>query len=180
MRHALILATCVIAAGCGSREATATWAPPETLTFRGGSDCGPKGHDVQIRVRKLVVGRRSWRVDATLANRTGVALQVIRPHHLHTVEFGLDVFDTNTLAEVERRAARKALHNGALAERVVPPLAGVLRPGDRWAGSFSAPGRLPRGKYVRVVFGRFVVPGGKVPAGLAARFFCTTDDAPRL
>ena len=132
---------------------------------------------MQIRVRRLVVGRRSWRVDAALANRTGVALQVVRPHHLHAVEFGLDVFDTNTLGEVETRAARKALHTGALPERVVPPIAGVLQPGDRWAGSFSAPGRLPRGKYVRVVFGRFVVPGGKVPSGIAARFFCTTDDA---
>ena len=119
-------------------------------------------------------------MDAALANRTGVALQVVRPHHLHAVEFGLDVFDTNTLGEVETRAARKALHTGALPERVVPPIAGVLQPGDRWAGSFSAPGRLARGKYVRVVFGRFVVPGGKVPSGIAARFFCTTDDAPRL
>ena len=108
----LALFCAAVAAGCGSRAAT-SWARPETLTFRGGSDCGPKGHDLQIRVHRLVVGRRSWRVNATVVNRTRVALQVVRPHHLHTVEFGLDVFDTNTLAEVDRRAARKALHNGA-------------------------------------------------------------------
>jgi hypothetical protein len=178
VRYAVVAGAVLVSAGCGSTEHVA-WAPPQTVPFHGSSDCGPKGRDIEIHVRRLVLRRDGWRVDASIANHTGTAVQVSRPHHPNHVQFGVDVFETNRLGEVERRVAQRAMHNNALAERVEPPLPHALEPGERWRGSFSGPGRLPAGRYVRIEFGRFTFPG-TVPPGYPARFFCVTDDAPRL
>jgi hypothetical protein len=130
-------------------------------------------------VQRLVLRRAGWRVYASIANHTGAAVQVSRPHHQNQVQFGVGVFETNRLEEVERRVEAGAVHNNALAERVDPPLPHALQAGERWRGSFSGRGRFPRGRYVRIEFGRFTFPG-TVPRGHVARFFCVTGDAPRL
>jgi hypothetical protein len=88
------------------------------------------------------------------------------------------VFDSPKDAVVQARASRNALHTGPVAQRVVP-LPRALADDARWSGWFSAPGRLPRGKWVRVVFGRFTFPG-RAPRGFVARFACVTMDARRL
>jgi hypothetical protein len=178
VRAAAIAAAALASAGCGSTDHV-VWARPQTVRFHGSSDCGPKGRNIEIHVQRLVLHRDGWRVDASIVNRTGTAVQISRPHHANQVQFGVDVFETDSLAEVERRVAQRAMHDNALAERVVPPFGHVLEAGERWRGSFSGPGRFPAGRYVRIEFGRFIFPG-TVPPGLDAHFYCVTDDAPRL
>ena len=70
MNPAVVLRICAVAAGCPSHEPNGRWGAHATLTFLAGRNCG---------VRRLVVGRRSWRVDAARMTGTGVALRVVRP-----------------------------------------------------------------------------------------------------
>ena len=180
MRECVVALTvaCAVVAACGE-TARVEWARPQTIAFASGSDCGTAPHRLAITVRRLVVGRGSWRVDATIVNRTGAPVAVGRPHHRDRVRFGLVVLDSPSRSEVEARADRQALYTGPVAERVVPPLPRALAAGERWSGWFSAPGRLPRAAWVRVVFGRFTIPG-RVPPGLAPAFSCVSDAARRV
>jgi hypothetical protein len=40
-----------------------------------------------------------------------------------------------------------------------PRVRNILLPGEGWRGTFSGVGRLPRGAYLRVLFGLFAPPG---------------------
>jgi hypothetical protein len=55
----------------------------------------------------------------------------------------------------------------------------LLSPGERWSGTFSGRGRLPRDVPIRVVLGRFVI-SGQVPRGLVRMFLCVSHRYVRL
>ena len=55
----------------------------------------------------------------------------------------------------------------------------MLQPGIEWRGTISAPGKLPAGAYVRVVFGPFVA-ASEPPEGLQSPVVWITDHAHRL
>lgn len=169
----------VALSGCGQDRRAAEWVSPQTIVFSGGSDCGSGDLQVELRVTQLVVRPRSWRVDATVTNRLGRLVGISLPHRRDRARFGLVVLDSSDVAEVEQRARNSALSRGFVADAFEPALPRVLREGEAWAGSFSGPGRLPAGKYVRVLFGRFTL-SGDLPSGLIRRFSCVTDYAPRL
>jgi hypothetical protein len=65
------------------------------------------------------------------------------------------------------------------ADRFSPSALRLLAPGERWSGSFSGPGRRPRGVPVRVVLGRVVI-SGRVPRGFVRGFLCVSKRYVRL
>lgn len=174
---ACALVALAVAAGCGGSEGSAT---PETASPRaaelGWRETGrvADGHFV-FRVDRLVVERERWTVHASIENRTGATFFVTRPKRPGQTSMGLAIFPDGTeetlAARIESRAADPPLR----ADHFLPALPRVLGPGAVWRGTFSGPGRLPRGQYVRVHFGHFANPAQRPDL-----FSWVTDHAYRL
>jgi hypothetical protein len=113
-----------------------------------------------------------------VTNHTGVPLSIVRPHTDETF-FGLAVFRGAGMAEVAERARRRRIHVQLGADRFRPELPRRLAPGRGWNGTFSGPGRLPRGQVVRIVVGRFVILG-RPPPGLYREFLCVSERGRRI
>jgi hypothetical protein len=89
----------------------------------------------------------TWAVAATFKNTSGKPLTV-------TNQFALALF---------KRAGDHDPGDATiyLASRFEPARPKLLAPGQVWSGAFGGDGKVPRGAYVRVVFGRFTGPGIK-------------------
>lgn len=171
-------AALAVAAGCDS-SSPARWARPQVAELRWHENCGTRADPLPIETRRLVVGRRAWRVELSFRNETGVTLSVLRPHALDETLFGLEPFSTTSFREVLKRAETAEAKPRAYADRFDPSTPRLLSPGDGWSGSFSGSGRLPAGAPIRVVLGRFVVTE-KVPPGFFAGFLCISKRYIRL
>jgi hypothetical protein len=112
-------------------------------------------------VRKLTIRRNGWSVAAAVRNNTRASFLIERPHHPGETE------------AVERAGP------GVFATRFEPPLPRVLRPRSEWSGTFSGPGRLSSGRYVRVELGRFTNYGIQ-RRGIPRRFRYISDHVLRL
>ena len=155
MRRILALPALLIVAGCGSQAAT-VWARPQTVRI--GERPGCRG--LAVAVSSLRITGDGWTVSASVENRSGRAVDVLRPHVHGGTYFGL--------------APPGVVHPGLLARRFTPPLPRRLEAGARWSGSFTGLGRVASGVPLRVVLGRFT------PAGAVVGFVCTTDHSVRL
>ncbi len=175
MRALVLLALALLLAGCGS-AASQRFARPQTLRLDWHENCGPHARRLTIQTKRLTVERQRWQVELTFRNETGITLGVLRPHAIDETLFGLAPYRTTSLREVRERLDAKPL---TYADRFSPATPRLLAPGERWSGSFSGPGHLPRGVPVRVVLGRFEITG-KVPRGLYRGFFCVSDRYVRL
>jgi hypothetical protein len=174
VRIAAATALCASISGCGSTAPEVPWAEPQEVPIARSVDCGRPGHDLHISVERLQLRRRSWRVEAEIVNRLGAPVVTYRAHHLGpATSFGLSVFSTSTQEEVAKRADDLALRARLVANRFEPFFPTVLAPGRRWRGSFTGPGHLPPGRYVRIVFARFRI-AGEAPAGMPQRFICVS------
>ena len=101
-----------------------------------------------FRVVALNVGSDgTWAVAATFKNVSGKQLAVAN-------EFALALFKSPT----DQNPAHATIY---LASQFQPARAQVLKPGQVWSGAFGGAGKVPKGSYVRVVFGRFSGPGVK-------------------
>ena len=165
-----------LAAGCGGPRTGVDWAGPQTLPLGGAETCGQPEQPVRIELRRLVLEQRRWNVSASFVNGSDVPLRIFRPHTDAGTYFGLAVFRTARRSEVTRRAREGRLHVQLVADRFRPPLPRLVLPGEGWRGTFSGPGRVPRGREVRVVLGRFSIKGQAPPAG----FLCLSDRGPRV
>lgn len=166
------VAAATFVAGCGGSAAPAEWAEPQTLLLGGAEPCGPRDRGVALVLRRLTLERDRWRVDASITNRTGRPLAIVRPHTDETF-FGVAVFRGTDVAEVARRAVRRSIHVQLVADRFTPALPRQLAARSGWTGTFSGPGRLPRGRIVRVVAGRFAMLG-RPPPGVFREFVCVS------
>jgi hypothetical protein len=168
----------VLLAGCGGDAGHADWARPQTLRLGGPEPCGPPGRAVSLSFRRLTLAANRWRVDASVRNGTGVPLGIVRPHTDETF-FGLAVFRGMASAEVSERVRTRSIHVQLVADRFRPELPRQLAPGSGWSGTFSGPGRVSRGRVVRVVTGRFVIVG-RPPRGLYRGFLCISEHGRRV
>jgi hypothetical protein len=123
-------------------------------------------------VKRLVIRPNGWSVSAAVRNDTPAALVIERPHHPGEAEFGVLALDSADIEAVER------VGRGAFATRYEPTLPRVLRPHERWSGTFSGPGRLSKARFVRIEFGRFT--GYRAAASVPRRFSYVTDHVLRL
>ena len=179
-RTGLLLAT-VLLAGCGTAETTAfvprKAAAPQSveLGWRELYPAGPKR--LVFLVRRLDVRADGWSVELEARNETGIPFDVER--RPGEPGFGVMLFATSELEEVE--AAGRSGSLPAVREAVafsVPPPA-RLRPGASWRSRISAPGPLPGGTHLRVVFGPFRAVG-EPPEDMEPVVVWITDRSRRL
>jgi hypothetical protein len=105
---------------------------------------------------------------------------VLRPHAAGETLFGLEPFSTTSFREVLKRAETGEAKPRSFADRFSPSTPNLLARGARWSGSFSGPGPLPASAPIRVVLGRFVITGAKVPRGFPRGFLCISKRYVRL
>jgi hypothetical protein len=112
-------------------------------------------------------------------NDTSVAYGLGDPRATIDRSFGLMLFSSGDIAELERLNASGELPALRRAVRYEPELPAILEPRSSWTGVISAPGALVAGSWVRVVLGALVAVG-KTPEGLPERVIWITDHAYRL
>lgn len=164
--------------GCDSAQPQ-RWAQPQAVRLGWHENCGTRARPLPVETRQLVVGRRRWRVELSFRNESGLTLGVLRPHAVDETLFGLAPYRTTSFREVLRRAETATAKPPTYADRFRPAAPRLLSPGERWSGSFSGPGRVPRHVPVRVVLGRFVITG-EVPRGYVRNFLCVSRRFVRL
>jgi hypothetical protein len=130
-------------------------------------------------VESLEVVSGGWRVRVSLENDTSVAYGLGDPRATIDRSFGLMLFSSGDIAELERLNASGELPALRRAVRYEPELPAILEPRSSWTGVISAPGALVAGSWVRVVLGALVAVG-KTPEGLPERVIWITDHAYRL
>ncbi len=171
---ALALAGC--GGGGGSPLVPAEPARPEVAPLGWVEAYGPPGFGLVFRVERLEVRDEGWTAAVSVTNRTGAAFAVGGSARLLDRAFGVMVFSTGDLRELEQRNRAGELPPVREASTFKPPLPGVLAPGVTWSGEISARGSLPARAWVRVSFGPFVAVG-EPPEGIEPRIVWITDHA---
>jgi hypothetical protein len=155
----LAVVVAVVAAGCTSPagvtpEAPVRAAPPQVHELDWEERYPATGSEQLVfTVRSLEVTEEGWSAEIGIENRTGIGWELPEPAQAFERAFGLMLFETADLAELERLNEAGDLPPPRRARRYVPPLATFLAAGESWRGRISAPGALPGGRFVRVVFG---------------------------
>lgn len=154
-------------------------APPQRVELDWRETYGPSGEQLVFRVSSLEITENGWAARLGLENRTSIAYSVGDPRATLDRAFGVMLFPSGDLADLERRNAERTLPAVRAARRYEPELPAILEPGASWEGTISAPGPLAAESWVRVVFGTLTAVG-KTPEGLAERVVWITDSAHRL
>lgn len=179
LRLALIA---VLAAGCASEPRPVTparAAPPQAAELDWVETYGKPGARLVFGVERFEVLPDGWRAHISLTNRTAARYSVGDPRSSVDRRFGLMLFQTGDLRQLEQLNRAGELPEVRRAAEFDPELPLVLDPGDTWSGVISAPGALAAGRWVRVVFGT-LVPIGESPPDLPEQLVWITDHAHRL
>ncbi len=154
-------------------------ASPQTASVNWRETHGVSGEQLVFSVESLQVMPDGWRVSLALENRSSVAYELGDPRTTLNRSFGLRLFSTGSLDEVEERRANGTLPAVRPAVSYSPSLPAILEPDASWRGTISAPGALSAGSWVRVVFGTLVSVGNP-PEELGENVVWITDSAHRL
>jgi hypothetical protein len=186
MRRALfvlaVAALAMLPAACGGGERSvpeARPAPPQRAELGWEESFGKTGARMVFRVRELEVLRNGWRAAISITNQTDADYAVGDPRASLDRSFGLMLFPTGDVRELEQRNQAGELPAVRPAADYSPPLPLVLEPGGTWSGTISAHGSLAAGLFARVVFGA-LVPVDESPEGLPGVLVWITDHAYRL
>ena len=172
----------VLLAGCSSDETT---SPVPTKASRQQAELGweerfpEDGPSLVFRAHRFAVTGQGWEADVEVENRTSIPWRVGGPASGIATTFGVMLFPTDDLGEVEQRSAEGDLPGLRAARRFDPALPARLAPGATWRGTIGAQGSLAAGLYVRLVYGPFVAVGDP-PEGMEAGLSWITDHAHRL
>jgi hypothetical protein len=151
-------------------------APPQRAQLGWEESYGDAGSRFIFRVRSFEVLADGWQATISVTNDTSVRYSVGDPRATLGRAFGLMLFETGELDEVEKRSSRRELPSIRRAREYRPALPLVMKPGQTWTGVIAAPGSLAAGRWVRIVFGAFV-PIGEPPKGLPGTLVWITDHA---
>lgn len=149
----------VMAAGCSSPsevtpEAPVRAAPPQMHELDWEERYPATGSEQLVfTVHALEVTDEGWAAEIGIENRTNIGWELPDSAQEFERSFGLMLFETAGLDELEQLNESGDLPPPRRARRYVPPLAPFLSAGESWRGRISAPGALPGGRFVRVVFG---------------------------
>jgi hypothetical protein len=127
---------------------------------------GPPGEKLVFSVESLEVMQDGWRAQVALENETSIPYEVTGADAGVEAAFGLKLFESGEIAELEERNKNRNLPATRPAVRLQPEPPAILEPGKSWAGTISARGALVAGSWVRVVFGELVsvgTPPGDLP-----------------
>lgn len=161
------------------KEPASVAAGPQRAQLGWRETLGSGRERLVFAVESLEVVPGGWRARISLENDTSIAYGVGDPRATIDRSFGLMLFSSGDVAELERLNASGELPTLRRADRYAPELPAVLEPRSSWEGVISAPGALVAGSWARVVFGALVAVG-KTPDGLPERVVWITDHAYRL
>jgi hypothetical protein len=149
----------LFAAGCSSESkpiAPAQAAPPQAADLDWNEHHDGDAGRLIFGVSKFEVLAEGWRADISITNRTTVRYSIGDPEASIDRAFGLMLFRTGDLRELEQLNRAGELPPARRADRFQPELPLVLEPGKTWKGTMSARGSLAAGRWLRVVFGPLV------------------------
>jgi hypothetical protein len=178
----LAVGAAVLAAGCGSDGGAlpaSTAAPPQRAELGWTERFPEEGPALVFRTRWFEVTTTGWEADVEIENRTTTTWELGADRLAVGQSFGIMLFATGDLDEVEERGRDSELPGLRPAQSFVPELPAQLAPKATWRGVISARGRLASRRYVRVVYGPLVAVGD-APDGMASQFVWITDHAYRL
>jgi hypothetical protein len=182
---ALAVAGSGVAAGCTNPtevtpEAPVRSAPPQVHELDWEERYPAIGTEQLVfTVHALEVTDEGWAAEIGIENRTGIGWELPEPAQEFERTFGLMLFATADLAELERLNEAGDLPPPRRARRYAPPLSTFLSAGESWRGRISAPGALPGGRFVRVVFGPLRAID-EPPEGAEAQVVWITDRSQQL
>lgn len=164
----------------GGEEAldTSVAASPQSADLEWRETYGPPGEQVVFTVDSLEVTRSGWRARVGVGNSSSVAWE-LAPGATPDGTFGLQLFTTGDLDELEERNNAGTLPAVRAATSYEPELPTILEPKASWEGEISANGALVAESWARVVFGTLIAVG-KPPDELDETIVWITDAAYRL
>lgn len=181
MRRPLILAAALLLAGCGGVEpeplTPARAAEPQQAELGWRESYPASGERLVFVVDTLTVREDGWSVDVAVTNSTRIPFAAGGSRLNHA--YGLMLFSTGDLAELEDAARAGELPALRRASTIKPEPPDVLAPKQTWRATLSAPGSLADGSYVRVSLGPFRAEGDP-PGGIEPVVIWITDRAHRL
>ena len=139
---------------------------------------GEPGEQLVFTVDWIEVTEPGWRAAIGIENETSVTWR-LAPGAIPDGTFGLALFETGELDELDERNRARTLPAVRSATSFEPELADELDPGASWEGVMSAQGALVAGSWVRVVFGTLIATGVP-PEGYAETFVWITDSSYEL
>lgn len=175
----LVLAALTLLAGCGSSETQFLPpgpAPPQDAELHWVERYPAQGPALVFSAEHFEVTKSGWRAEIGLENQSATTWRLVETP---TTGFGVMLFPTDEVSEVESRSSGGDLPGLRAAQTFDPPLPPSLVPGGRWHGTIGAPGPLAVGLYARIVFGQLVAEGD-TPEGMPAQFSWITDNSYRL
>jgi hypothetical protein len=155
-----LLVLTVLLGGCGGAGSTADSLPPARaaepqhaeLNWRE-SHPASTGERLVFEVGELDVTENGWSVGVGVENRTPFDFEIETGPAGYG--FGLMLFHTGDLKELEEANREGSLPALRRARRIEPAPPRILRAGATWRGTLSAPGSLGDGSWLHVVFGTF-------------------------
>lgn len=186
-RLALLASLPLLLAACGGSSTPVSvprQAPPQQAELGWRESAGEPGSRLDFRVASFAVTDGGWSARITITNETQSTFTVGDPGQPLSRAFGVMIFRTGAEDELKRRDVEQSLPDLRRAQAFEPALPRSLPPGATWSGTMTAPGALPTGLWVRVVFGAFV-PTGEMPEvlrrqGVVSQLVWITDHAYRL
>jgi hypothetical protein len=179
----VVLAGVALLTGCesddGSPLAPARAAPPQSVELGWTERTPDTGPALVFRVHSFTVTESGWEADVEIDNRSGIPWEIGADRVAVEQSFGIMLFASGDLDEVEQRLSGNGLPGLRAAQTFDPSLPAELHSGERWRGVIASPGTLASGRYVRVVFGPLIALDD-TPPGLPSRFVWITDHAYRL
>lgn len=164
--------------GDDSDADTSIAAGPQVADLGWRETYGSPGEQLVFTVDSLGVTRSGWRARVGIENESSVAWRV-DPGAIPDGTFGLRLFTTGDLEELEERNRKGTLPAVRPASRYEPEPPAILEPDASWEGEISANGALVADSWVRVVFGTLKAEG-KPPEELDETVVWITDHAYRL
>ena len=131
-------------------------APPQVAQLDWVEPYEGKTGRIVFGVSRFEVLADGWRAEISITNRTTTRYSIGDRQASIDRVFGLMLFRTGDLRELEQLNRARELPAARRADRFQPALPLVLRPRQTWKGTISAHGALAAGRWVRVVFGPLV------------------------
>jgi hypothetical protein len=157
---------------------TSVAAGPQTAALGWREVYGSVGEQIVFTVERLDVTESGWSARVGVENDSSVGWE-LAPGATPEGSFGLQLFETGDVEELETRNRDGTLPAVRAATRYVPEMPAVLEPDASWEGEMSAQGALVAGSWARVVFGTLVAVG-KPPEELDEKVIWITDHAYEL
>jgi hypothetical protein len=151
-----MLLAALLLTGCASTTETKPLAParaaePQHAKLGWLESYPSTGQRLRFAVDELDVRANGWSVGIAVTNETRIPFEL--GLNRAQLSFGLMLFATGALAELEAENRDGRLPPVRLAATMEPSPPDVLDPGATWSATLSAPGSLADGSFVRVAFG---------------------------